>query len=163
MSFSSKPSHASDIVSSDEVSAHSLFVSPSFWRRVRGGLLLGLGYMLSPLSWWNDLFFNLPVAYAFGLVVSRAAPSLFLPAAIAGYWFSNLIGILLMQLGFMDIVQGEGKERNLKKELLMGVLSSSLYTVVILALMHVGVLEVPAIAFTDQGFDLHALLPKLGF
>jgi hypothetical protein len=26
--------------------------------------------MLSPLSWWNDLFFNLPIALLFGYLVS---------------------------------------------------------------------------------------------
>ena len=29
-------------------------------RRVAGGFLGFIGYMLSPLSWWNDLFVNVP-------------------------------------------------------------------------------------------------------
>jgi hypothetical protein len=31
---------------------------------VKGGLWLGLGYMLSPLSWWNNVFFNLRYGFA---------------------------------------------------------------------------------------------------
>lgn len=31
------------------------------FKKLRGSFLLGIGYMLSPLSWWNDLFFNLPI------------------------------------------------------------------------------------------------------
>ncbi|MFM8293772.1 MAG: hypothetical protein ACKN9E_04405, partial [Microcystaceae cyanobacterium] len=29
-----------------------------FW----GGLCVMLGFLLSPLCWWNDLIFNLPIA-----------------------------------------------------------------------------------------------------
>jgi hypothetical protein len=97
-------------------------------KRLRGGFLFVLGYLLSPLSWWNDLFFNLPFAYGFGYLASRLSPNYFLPAAIAGYWLSNVAGILLMQLGIVDVFQGEAKERNLKKELLTGVVSSTAYT-----------------------------------
>ena len=34
-------------------------------RKVCGGTLAFIGYMLSPLSWWNDLFVNWPLALAF--------------------------------------------------------------------------------------------------
>jgi hypothetical protein len=27
-------------------------------KKLRGGFLLVIGYLLSPLCWWNDLFFN---------------------------------------------------------------------------------------------------------
>ncbi len=40
------------------------------FKKLRGSFLLGIGYMLSPLSWWNDLFFNLPIALLFGYLVS---------------------------------------------------------------------------------------------
>ncbi|MFS8793456.1 MULTISPECIES: hypothetical protein [unclassified Synechococcus] len=39
-------------------------------KKLRGGILLILGFMLSPLSWWNDLFFNLPIAYGLGYLCS---------------------------------------------------------------------------------------------
>lgn len=26
------------------------------WRKLTGGFLVILGYLLSPLSWWNDLY-----------------------------------------------------------------------------------------------------------
>lgn len=135
---------------------------PSLLKRLRGGFFFVLGYMLSPLSWWNDLFFNLPVAYGLGYLVGIFFPHLFLPAAIAGYWLSNVLGILLMQLGLIDVVQGEAKERNLKKELFTGVASSTVYTLVILSLMHFHILEAPQLALEDGGLDLGALLPFLG-
>lgn len=128
-------------------------------RRLWGGFLLVLGYLMSPLSWWNDLFFNLPLAYGLGYLASRFSPNFFLPAAIAGYWLSNVLGILLMQVGIMDVFQGEEKERNLKQELLMGVVSSTVYTFIILGLIHFHILETPGLDLDGSAFSLSALLP----
>ncbi|WP_336229947.1 hypothetical protein [Scytonema sp. PRP1] len=132
---------------------------PSALKRLRGGFLLVLGYLLSPLSWWNDLFFNLPFAYGLGYLASRFSPDFFLPAAIAGYWLSNVAGILLMQLGIIDVFQEEAKERNFKKELLTGVVSSTVYTLIILGLIHFHILETPGLELEESSFSLSALWP----
>ncbi len=34
------------------------------------GIVAVIGYLLSPLSWWNDLFVNVPLAYLFALPFS---------------------------------------------------------------------------------------------
>jgi hypothetical protein len=62
-----------------------------WWRRLRGIFFVGLGYLLSPLCWWNDLVFNLPIAYGFGYLCRLISPDLLIPGAIAGYWLSNII------------------------------------------------------------------------
>lgn len=131
-------------------------------KRVRGGLLFVVGWLLSPLCWWNDLFFNLPVAYGVGYVCSWIAHDWLIPGTIVGYWLSNLIGILLMQAGAVDVFQAQTQERNLKKDLVWGVLSSSAFTLVILALVHFQILDVPAL-FADEGtLNLGALLGGSG-
>lgn len=112
-------------------------------KKIRGGFFFALGYMLSPLSWWNDIFFNLPVAYGFGYLCSLLHKDLLIPCAIAGYWLSNVAGILLMQAGVVDVFQNQPQERNLKKELLMGLASSTVYTLVILALIQLKILDTP--------------------
>lgn len=116
-----------------------------WFKKLRGGFFLVLGFLLSPLSFWNDLFFNLPIAYGFGYVCSLFNPNLLLPCAIAGYWLSNIAGILLMQIGTVAVFQDQPKERNLKKELLMGLVSSAVYTLVILALIQFKILEAPVL------------------
>jgi hypothetical protein len=128
-------------------------------KRLRGSLLLGLGYLLSPLSWWNDLFFNLPVAYFFGYVCSLFSRDLLIPCSIAGYWLSNVLGILLMQAGALDMVQDSATPRNFKKELLMGVGSSTIYTLVILGLIHFKVLNTPNLFSDDLFSSLRFFLP----
>lgn len=117
----------------------------NIFKKIRGGFFLVLGYLLSPLCWWNDLLFNLPIAYFFGYICSFLSPKLFLPCSIIGYWLSNIIGILLMQFGSVDVFQKEPKERNLRKELFTGLVSSTVYTLVILVLIHLKILDTPVL------------------
>ncbi|MEH2432832.1 MAG: hypothetical protein V7K25_00975 [Nostoc sp.] len=113
------------------------------FKKLRGGFFLVLGYLLSPLCWWNDLLFNLPIAYGFGYACSLLSPKLLLPCSIIGYWLSNIVGILLMQFGSKDIFQKEPQEHNLKKELITGLISSTAYTLLIILLIQLKILDSP--------------------
>ena len=97
-----------------------LWQDGSWPQKIKGTILLGLGYLLSPLCWWNDLILNLPLAYGFGYLCSKVSENLFFPGLIAGYWLSNVLGFLLIQIGLGDIMQEDGQERNPRKELLTG-------------------------------------------
>lgn len=118
--------------------------------KIKGLVFVGVGYMLSPLSWWNDLFFNLPIAYLFGYAVSWISQDLFLPFTIVGYWISNVLGILMMQMGVTDIFVEQQQERNLKKDLLVGLGSSTAYTFLIVGLFYFHVLELPDFLFANS-------------
>jgi hypothetical protein len=120
------------------------------WKKLSGGLLFAIGWLLSPLCWWNDLLINLPVAYGFGYLCHWIAADWLLPGTIVGYWLSNLVGILLMQVGAIAVFQTSTQERNLKQELFFGVVSSSIFTVGILLLIHFQLLELPAL-FAKEG------------
>jgi hypothetical protein len=134
-----------------EQAAQETFKIEVILKKLRGGFFLVIGYLLSPLSFWNDLFFNLPIAYFFGYVCSLLSPDLLLPCSIIGYWLSNIAGILLMQVGAVDVFQNQPKERNLKKELLMGLASSAIYTLVILALIQFKILDTPVLFSVIHG------------
>ena len=126
-------------------------------KKLRGILLIFLGYLLSPLCWWNDLVFNLPVAYGFGYLMSLISPKFFLGGTIAGYWLSNLLGIILMQLGAGDVLRQQDQPRNLGKELLIGIAASSVYTVVILAIVHLKIVDISAFMPTEQLINRNSL------
>lgn len=112
-------------------------------KKLRGGLLVGIGYMLSPLSWWNDLFFNLPISLLFGYLLGWLNKDWFLPGTVVGYWLSNVVGILMMQFGAMDMFLA-GEQRNMKRDILLGLGGSTVYTLVIAALVYYHLVEVPA-------------------
>lgn len=112
-------------------------------KKIKGTIFLIIGYMLSPLSWWNDLFFNLPIAYLFGYVCSCFNSNLFLPFTLLGYWISNILGILMMQFGVTDIFMTQKTEKNLKKDLLIGLTASTAYTIIIVALLQLKWIDTP--------------------
>ncbi|MGG6295553.1 hypothetical protein ACQ4M4_14260 [Leptolyngbya sp. AN02str] len=118
-------------------------------KKLRGGFLVGLGYMLSPLSWWNDLFFNLPIAYAFGYVVKWVMPGWFLPGTVVGYWLSNVAGIVMMQFGATDMLVDK-PQTNLRRSLLIGLGTSTLYTLVVAGLVYFHILETPSFLMAAQ-------------
>lgn len=111
-------------------------------KKLRGGTLVGLGYMLSPLSWWNDLFFNLPIALVFGYGASWIDAAWFVPGTVIGYWLSNVVGIVMMQFGAVDIFSADGQQ-NVKRDLLLGLGGATLYTLVVAALVYLNVLKMP--------------------
>ena len=68
-------------------------------RKLTGGTLAFVGFMLSPLSWWNDLIVNVPLALVFAWLVSFFYPPAFKSCVIIGYWLTNVLGFILMHKG----------------------------------------------------------------
>ena len=78
----------------------------SWKRKVRGGLIGFIGFLLSPLSWWNDLIINVPLAVGFAWLVSLVYKPAFEVAVIVGYWLTNVLGfVLLGTVGFAQDVR----------------------------------------------------------
>lgn len=53
-----------------------------------------------------------------------------------------------MQVGAVDVLQGQPKEHNLKKELLTGLVTPTIYTFVILELIQFQILAHPVLLFS---------------
>ncbi|MGD1855584.1 MAG: hypothetical protein ACFB2W_15180 [Leptolyngbyaceae cyanobacterium] len=115
----------------------------NLFKNLRGGALLSLGYMLSPLSWWNDLFFNLPIALVFGYGISWFNHPWFMTGTVMGYWLSNVVGMVMMQFGAVDILVSD-ENRNTTRDTLIGFGSATLYTAVVAALVYWHVLDMPS-------------------
>jgi len=109
-------------------------------RKIAGGSLTFIGYLLSPLSWWNDMFVNVPLALAFAWVVSLFWPQAFGVSCVVGYWLTNVLGFVLMHKGAQQMLSDE-KLKYTRRELLKDLAISLLYTLVIVALVKWGVLK----------------------
>src|SRR2546421_12950706 len=81
----------------------------SWKRRAGGGMLATIGFILSPLSWWNDLFVNVPLAVAFAWIVSLFDKAAFEWSLIVGYWLTNIAGLILMHKGAQKLLTGKGR------------------------------------------------------
>ena len=109
-------------------------------RKVAGGVLAVVGFMLSPLSWWNDLFVNVPLAVAFAWLVSLVYKPAFAPSLVVGYWLTNVLGFMLMHKGAQKIAS-ESPERYSWRDLGRDVAVSLLYTGIIVVLVRFGILK----------------------
>jgi hypothetical protein len=122
--------------------------APMAWKRkITGGLLGVIGFMLSPLSWWNDAVVNLPLAWLFASAVAliyrpAAEPNskMFDALVILGYWLTNILGLVLMHKGAQQMLAAEAKKYT-RRELLKDVGVSLLYTALIVILLKTGILK----------------------
>ena len=109
-------------------------------RKVAGGVVAFVGYMLSPLSWWNDAFVNIPLALVFAWVVSAFYKPAFESALVLGYWLTNVAGFVLMHKGAQKLLSEEEKKYSWRA-LARDVGISLLYTALIVVLVKAGVLK----------------------
>ena len=110
--------------------------------KITGGILATIGYLLSPLSWWNDLLINIPIAYGFGFLFGLFSKNLFLPAMIFGYWLTNIAGFILMHHGAKKIVSTQ-QNKYTKSDFFKDTIISIFYTIIVLALVKIGWLKFP--------------------
>jgi hypothetical protein len=118
----------------------SLRVSMALKRKITGGGLAVVGYMLSPLSWWNDAFVNVPLALAFAWLVSAFYKPAFAAAWVIGYWLTNVLGFVLMHKGAQKMLTEKQKKYS-ARDLLRDVGISLLYTGLIVALVKLHVIK----------------------
>ena len=111
-------------------------------RRIKGGLLAVIGWVLSPLTCWNDIVVNIPIAYEFGFLFRLVSESLFLPFMVAGYWITNIMGLILLHKGVVTAVSKEERKYH-RKDMLKDLAISVGYTLLIVILAWLRVLKLP--------------------
>lgn len=115
------------------------------WRRMAWGSLFAIGFMLSPISWWNDAVVNLPIAYLAAQLVALLDPRFFLIAFVGAYWATNLLGLLGMHVSARKLLRQPERRISLRRCFLI----SLLYTLLIAALAQFKWIQSPfAIALT---------------
>jgi len=110
--------------------------------KIKAGILATIGYILSPVSWWNDIVINLPLAYLFALPFGLISKSLLLPMMILGYWITNIVGFMLMHHGVKDLISKE-KVKYTRKELVKDIIISVVYTLIVVVFVKLEWLKFP--------------------
>lgn len=92
------------------------------------GILFITGYILSPLTWWNDLFVNIPISYVIASIISKIIGKDHFPELmVSAYLFTNVLGFLLMHI---SISWG----RISRKKLLIDIIIATGYTILVYVL-----------------------------
>jgi hypothetical protein len=111
---------------------------------IKRGFLATAGYFLSPLSWWNDLYVNFPIAYGMAWVVSLIDRQLFAGALVVSYWITNIAGLIMLHKGISPADANTALETKLyRKKFVTDLIISVIYTGVIILLLHIGLLKLP--------------------
>ncbi len=109
--------------------------------RVEGGVIAFIGYILSPLSWWNDVFVNIPISYILSSLTILLLPRDYFPILFIIYYnFTNVLGFILMHLGTERAIKGGGINLS-KKTVVKYVVVSVFYTALVYILSILGFLE----------------------
>ena len=101
--------------------------------------LATLGFILSPLTWWNDLVVNIPLAYLISTPFALIGEKLFLPAFIIAYWLTNLLGFLLLHWGSQGLIKNTYYIPNIKHSLIL----SFTYSAIIIMMVMLGWIASP--------------------
>lgn len=114
---------------------------PRLRQRAQGSVLALVGYILSPLSWWNDLILNIPLAYAFAYPFSLVSKKLFLPTMILGYWLTNVAGFIIMHHGAKQTIAKTGTRPTVAWK--NNIILSLVYTALVVICMQSGWVKIP--------------------
>lgn len=97
-------------------------------------ILVFIGLILSPITWWNDPFVNIPISYLAASALTHFSPKLFHISFVLFYWLTNVLGIFLLYLGGGGLIRDKssrGKQ----------VITVIIYSVIILLLSIYGILR----------------------
>lgn len=97
-----------------------------------------IGWLLSPLTFWNDAFINIPLSYLLANIFIRFFPKNFVYTVVIFYWLTNFVGLLMMYASGKYIVKS-GKD--IRKELGVLILTTFVYSVILILLGKFGILK----------------------
>ena len=85
-----------------------------------------VGYILSPLSWWNDLVVNVPLAMIIAGVLNHITGLDMNLLFVASYWLTNIVGLAMMITGGAGALGG----RVTRRAVLASIAASMIYTII---------------------------------
>ena len=102
-----------------------------------GRLVFFIGWMLSPLTFWNDAFVNIPLSYICAILFAKIIPINFSYLVLASYWLSNIFGIALMYAAGKRMF----RKGRVLREILNLIIAIAVYSIMIILLNNTGILD----------------------
>jgi hypothetical protein len=102
---------------------------------LKGSLITIVGYILSPLSWWNDAVVNIPIALALAKITTLIIKVDFYKLFVLYYWFTNFVGLIMMYMGGEIAIRGDNKKK--LKDIVISLIFSVVYTLVVTLILKI--------------------------
>jgi hypothetical protein len=100
-------------------------------------MIFWIGWLLSPFTWWNDGFVNLPLAYVLATCYHYVFQGNFIAGLLVSYWLTNVIGLLMIYFGARDLFIKEFT----KEKRVSWVLTVVVYSIVVTVLSLKGIVR----------------------
>jgi hypothetical protein len=97
-----------------------------------------IGWLLSPLTFWNDAFINIPLSYMIANLLFRVFKGDFLALLLGAYWFTNLAGLAIMYAAGKEAVKGRV---GVVKSLLSLVITTAIYSFILSLIVKLGFIK----------------------
>jgi len=89
-------------------------------KRIGWGVMAVVGYILSPLSWWNDAIVNIPIAFAAAKLLERVGVS-FVAGFYIAYTLTNIAGMVMLIVGGKGALGGYTSLKDVVKAIMVAV------------------------------------------
>lgn len=106
-----------------------------------------LGWLLSPLTTWNDVLINIPLAYILSCATLYFVPANFVILTIVYYWLTNILGLALMAVSGRHIFHDR---KHIAREAVKLIAPILLYSAILITLDKVGILKPIQAFLTNQ-------------
>ena len=97
-----------------------------------------VGWLLSPFTFWNDAFVNIPLSYICASLFVRLSRSNFLLTTLLFYWLSNILGIFMMYLSGKSILKDR---KSIVREVVVFLITIAAYSLILIVLHRLGALK----------------------
>lgn len=105
------------------------------------------GWLLSPLTTWNDLFINIPLAYVLSCITIYFVPASFVALMVIYYWLTNILGLALMAMSGRHIFHDR---KHMAREAVKLIAPILLYSAILIMLDKVGILKPIQVFLTNR-------------
>lgn len=97
-----------------------------------------LGWLLSPLTFWNDAFVNIPLSFIFANILAKVINTDFLQLVLISYWVTNALGLFLIYVAGKDALKSKA---GVAKAIIILIFTSFTYSIIIIGLGKLGILK----------------------
>jgi len=97
-----------------------------------------IGWMLSPFTFWNDTFVNIPIAYLCANLVAKHVQVSFLHLVLIFYWITNGLGLFIMFLSGKKVLE---EQKGIVRGLIHLLATILVYSFILVVLSKIGILK----------------------